>query len=587
MVSINHPCREFVNLHHRYLHKAKELDIPPYPLYFSSISQAERPVNPTEREYGIMKRGLQTPAVLLLGLLVAQCVATLQVYFSNADLHRTLLVLKEAGYLIVPNQQILPRLLTLKPAFWGGLFFTLSIGVLLTFLSWSAAWAWNRLFRGNRLFFLFCLLAWLTSLILINGQGFCLLITLYFIFIPATVFSAAAKLPAQGKDAPAPGRLFLLAPLLLLALLWATQANSNFFLNLRDKLLLSNSVGIKVNDFYYDYAYYPAEAFKSLDQKLLKSCSIGSIQRKPVEQALERTLIAYDYLPVDEARHPADLVVREDNGLLFFQHRGKTILQTNLQEFLASPGKLLGEFSKGTDTCSPFRSFTLLSLLVSLPLMLYAVSFTVFYLVISFVLLTVSYLSRHPSAPSPCPLPQSGGEVYPPSAAPEATRGGGERGPRISAWIASVLCLFLGTALFFYVQGGVKEESIDPARALASDQWETRVAALKLIEQRKLEVGDFEAYPRLMKSHHVAERYWFVRALGTSRRTSTYRDLLSFIDDPNPGVVSMALYSLGQRKDSRAVPEILKRIETSGDWYNQWYAYRALRNLGWKQSRSR
>ena len=163
----------------------------------------------------------------------------------------------------------------------------------------------------------------------------------------------------------------------------------------------------------------------------------------------------------------------------------------------------------------------------------------------------------------------------------------GVRGPRISAWIASVLCLFLGTALFFYVQGGVKEESIDPARALASDQWETRVAALKLIEQKKLEVGDFEAYPRLMKSHHVAERYWFVRTLGSSRRTSTYRDLLSFLDDPNPGVVSMAFYSLGQRKDSRAVPEILKRIETSGDWYNQWYAYRALRNLGWKQSRSR
>jgi hypothetical protein len=64
--------------------------------------------------------------------------------------------------------------------------------------------------------------------------------------------------------------------------------------------------------------------------------------------------------------------------------------------------------------------------------------------------------------------------------------------------------------------------------------WETRVAALKLIEQKKLEVGDFEAYPRLMKSRHVAERYRFVRTLGSSRRTSTHRDLLSFLDDRNP-----------------------------------------------------
>lgn len=514
-------------------------------------------------------------AVLLLGLIVAQCIASLQVYFSNAELHRTLLALKEAGYLMVPNQQILPRFLSLKSAFWGGVFFTLSIGVFLTFVSWSAAWAWNRLFGRNRLFLYFCVLAWLTSLVLINSQGFCILITLYFLFIPATVFVAAAKLSPQGKTPPGYRSLLLLVPLLLLALLWATQADSRFFLNLRDKLLLSNSVGTKISDFYYEYAYYPAEAFKSLDQKLLKSCSIGSIQRKPIEQALERTLIAYDYLPVDGSRHAADLVVREDNDLLLFQRDGKTIVQTNLHDFLASPGRLLEEFSQKADSCSPFRGFTLFSLLVSLPLALYTVCFGLIYFVISFVLLSISYFSRHPAAPSPQPSPPIWG------------RGQGEGGPRISAWIASLLCLLLGAALFFYVHGSAKEESIDPARALTSDHWETRVAALKLIEQKKLEVGDFEAYPKLMKSHYVAERYWFVRTLGSSRRTSTYRDLLTFLDDPNPGVVSMAFYALGQRKDSRAVPEILKRIETSSDWYNQWYAYRALRNLGWKQSRSK
>jgi Ca2+/Na+ antiporter len=522
-----------------------------------------------------MKRAFQTGAVLLLGLLVAQVIATLQVYISNADLHRALLMLKEAGYLIVPNQHILPRLLSFESALWGGLFFTFSIGVFLTFLSWSAAWAWNRLFSRNRLFLFFCLLAWLTSLVLINGQGFCVLITLYFLFIPVTVFVAAAKLSPQGKSPPGYKSLLLLVPLLLLAVLWATQANSRFFLNLRDKLLLSNAVGTKISDFYYEYAYYPAEVFKSLDQKLLKSCSIGSIQRKPIEQALERTLIVYDYLPVDGTGHVADLVVREDNDRLLFQHDGKTIVRTNLQDFLANPGKLMEEFSQKTDPCSPFRSFTLFSLLVSLPLALYAACFSLFYLVVSLLLLTVSCLSRRPSAPSPHPSP------------PDWGRGQGEGGPRISAWIASFLCLILGTALFFHVQGGAKDSSLDLARALTSDHWETRVSALKLIEQKKLEVGDFEAYPRLIKSRHVAERYWLVRTLGSSRRTSTYRDLLSFLDDPNPGVVSMAYYSLGQRKDSRAVPEILKRIETSGDWYNQWYAYRALRNLGWKQTRSR
>jgi HEAT repeats len=525
--------------------------------------------------------------VLLLGLFVAQVIATLQVYVSDLGLHRTLLALKEAGYLIVPNQHILPRLLSFESAFWGGLFFTLSIGVFLTFLSWSAAWAWDRLFSRNRLFLFFCLLAWLTSLALINGQGFCILITLYFLFIPPTVFVTAAKLSPQRKSPPGYRSLLLPVPLLLLALLWATQANSGFFLNLRDRLLLSNSLGSKVSGFYYEYAYYPAEVFKSLDQKLLKSCSIGSIQRKPIEQALERTLIVYDYLPLDGTRHVADLVVREDNDRLFFQHDGKTIVQTSLQDFLASPGKLLEELSQKTDTCSPFRRFTLFSLLVSLPLALYAVCFSLFYFIISFVLLTVSYLSRHPSTPSSQPPAASGTAEGGLPSPPIWGRGQGEGVPRISAWIASFLCLILGTALFFYVRGGVNDNSIELARALTSDQWETRVSALKLIDQKKLEIGDFGAYPTLIKSRHVAERYWLVRTLGSSRRTSTYRDLLSFLDDPNPGVVSMAFYALGQRRDSRAVPEILKRVETSRDWYNQWYAYRALRNLGWKQSRSK
>ena len=206
----------------------------------------------TGRGYGTMKKGLQRLAVLLLGLLLAQCIATLQVHSSNLDLHRTLHMLKEAGYLIVPNQQISPRLLGLNSAFWGGLFFTLSVGVLLTFLSWSAAWAWNRLFRENRLFLCFCVLAWLISLVLINTQGFSLLITLYFLFIPAAVFTASAKLPDRDKRTPASRELLLLIPFLLLAIFWACQVNTRFFVNLRDKLLLTNWLGTKVIDFYYE-----------------------------------------------------------------------------------------------------------------------------------------------------------------------------------------------------------------------------------------------------------------------------------------------------------------------------------------------
>jgi len=88
-------------------------------------------------------------------------------------------------------------------------------------------------------------------------------------------------------------------------------------------------------------------------------------------------------------------------------------------------------------------------------------------------------------------------------------------------------------------------------------------------------------------SPHIAERYWLARALGVSRQSETYDDLIAFLDDPSPNVVSMAFYALGKRGDRRAIKEIMTRIEASDNWYNQWYAYKALRKLGWKQNRSK
>ncbi|MBW1848739.1 MAG: HEAT repeat domain-containing protein [Deltaproteobacteria bacterium] len=87
----------------------------------------------------------------------------------------------------------------------------------------------------------------------------------------------------------------------------------------------------------------------------------------------------------------------------------------------------------------------------------------------------------------------------------------------------------------------------------------------------------------MLKSAHVPELYWLVKALSVSRKAETYDDLLTFLDNPHPNVVCMAFYALGRRGDKSAVKRILKTIEKSDHWYCQWYAYKALRTLGWKQ----
>jgi HEAT repeat protein len=62
--------------------------------------------------------------------------------------------------------------------------------------------------------------------------------------------------------------------------------------------------------------------------------------------------------------------------------------------------------------------------------------------------------------------------------------------------------------------------------------------------------------------------------------------LTRLLDDPHINVRTQALEALAQRKDRAASGQILKHLKTSPEWYDQLYAYRALRALGWNQALS-
>jgi HEAT repeat protein len=160
-------------------------------------------------------------------------------------------------------------------------------------------------------------------------------------------------------------------------------------------------------------------------------------------------------------------------------------------------------------------------------------------------------------------------------------------GRHISAISASALCLTIGLLVLIYFQanrsGNIEIKSI-PA-ALRSNDTSVRIAALKTIRQKKLDVADFPSYPQLLKSPHARERYWLAVAMATSRSRKSYLDLLNFLEDNNTNVRSMAFHSLGARNNREAIQPILEKIKISQDWYAQLYAYRALRSLGWKQKK--
>ncbi len=454
----------------------------------------------------------------------------------------------EAGYLALPNQHILARLQAFGPAFYGGLFFTLSVGAGISLFSFAAAWVWDRFFSRHVIPLIVLLFLWVGSLGAVNWNGGSLLVTAYFLVIPITVFCFSLSwMPPRTGRRPWRRGIAGLVPLALLACLWVPQMGNFFFIDLRDHLLLSNSLGTKITDFYYKYTLYPAEVFKSLDQKILKTCSLDPVRKKSLKRLLERKLLDYDYLNTGGERG-IDLKITEAGRELILENRGRVILKTTVNDFLANQANILKRFSSETDKYALFRKFTFLSILIGLPVTLYIFLYS---LLLSLLCLIFDR--------------------------------------RISSVTASISCLLAGILLLMpvYPDYTGKTDKEDLHRVLASGCWQERVAALKTIRKERIDASDFAPYHRMLSSPYIPERYWLAKALGVSRRHETYKDLSGLLDDPSPVVVSMAFFALGQRGDRKAVPEILKRIETSYHWYPQWYAYKALKALGWKQTRSK
>jgi hypothetical protein len=486
-------------------------------------------------------------AILFLGLGMAQILAVIQVYLSNIDLHNTVSAVSAAGYVAIPNNQVLPSLRHLWPAFAGGLFFTLSIGAAVSLGSMAAAWFWARAFNCRKFILILFLLAWAGFLASLNIRGFTLMPTLYFLLIPPVLFLLTAKGGSQTNiQSKVLSRVACLLPIPLLALLWFTQFDDAMFVDLRDNLLLSNVIGQKFCQFYYNYTLYPAEAFKSLDQKSIRTCRLDNIPNRAIYTKLVNNLLANDYFPLPDT-DPVDLTISQKEDFLSFEAGDRRIFQVSVNRFIDGPNKSLHRYSQATDRHTVFRQFTFLSILIGFPVLIYIVVHTVFYC------LGIIFLNRI-----------------------------------AAALTASAMCLLIGVIVLIYFQAN-RSANIqigDISEALNSENVYARIAALKIIERKKLEIAGYREYPLLRKSRIPQERYWFVRALAVSRRPATFFDLLTFINDQNINVRSMAFYSLGLRNNRAAIGPILKKIEVSLDWYTQMYAYKALRTLGWMQTKS-
>lgn len=515
-------------------------------------------------------------AIIFCGLAIAQLVAMLHVWVSNQSLHSLLAAIKAAGYFPIPGDLVSPSLTSIEASILGGLFFTLTLGagvtlicVAATYISLSGAKINLRKFVHSKnydqarykMWFDFALnvnfwviisiVFWILLLIKLNIDGICLIESLYLIAIPIVVAPLTYLWVKLSKFKQRRNQILILiawiAPVIVLTLIWTTQWDKNIFIRIRDHLLLENRVGRAINDFYYRYTLYPAEAFKPLSQKMLKTCFLTGIGDSKKALTLERILRRQDYLAVSTP-DSADIIVGGNGPNLLINIRNRPPLEVPFNEFMSNSSSILEKLSLQKDSKKFFRSLIFYSLISGFPVVLYALLYGLLYGCLKVIIRPVN-----------------------------------------AAAATSCLCFLAGLALFWPVwQSEVSPDDIvDLSAALSSNHWKVRLSGLQEICAQKKDISDFSQYKKSKESPHISERYWLARALAVSTGPGTYEDLLLLSRDSHPNVQCQAFYGLGRRKQHNAISYIYSAIKASDHWYVQWYGYRALRSLGWMQPQSK
>ncbi len=495
-----------------------------------------------------MKRIIFPATVLAAGLSLSQAIFFFFVYRSNLALHAKLMAMDAAGYLIVPNQIITAGLTRFLPAFYGALFFTLTVGAGLCIAAMAGAWLYSRVFKGNPRFAILFMILWLAAVVAVNAGGFSFFASIPLLLIPPFVFIACVyHMPAEIRPQ---GRLVLflqVACVVVIALVWLPKTDRDIFIEIRDNMLLSTGVGTAFNDFYYRYTLYPAKLFKTPGQKLIVPACTNDISDDALKARVDRMLAAHDYLPV-QGSGPCDLYVTLENDRLTFSTHGKGVLKATVSDFFQTPRSVLWDFSQQTDNQGFFRLITFYSLFAALPLAL----FILFHGLICVLLFM---------------LPQ----VF------------------LRHGLATLICLFmgLGAAVPLYLGTDAPMTTRDEIQAgLLSGDRQLQRRALMAISQSSMDPMTFKMNSRISGSQHVPVRYWFAAALGNGRGPEAADLLWRMLDDPHPNVVCSAYSSLGRVGGRGDAEKIIQRIAASDHWYVQWYAYRALRQLGWIQKPS-
>ena len=389
---------------------------------------------------------------------------------------------------------------------------------------------------------------WSVPLVFVNLDGIHIFPSLYILVIPiGVVISYFLGLGGKPDPSRVLNRLLPVYPIVLLGVLWGTQASSRLFVNIRDYLLLSNPVGTAINDFYYHYTLYPADTFRSLEQKIQRTGRVEGIEDPRLKARLENLLLRFDYLTAPDLQRVDLRIVKNGNDLVFYR-ADDPILRSRTAEFFSRPNRYLRDFSRKTDRYTNFRALTFLCIIFAFPIFLYVCG-------IGLVCYLLGLFFEKKRAET----------------------------------ITAIVCFGFGALLFLPVYSGsrINIDATGLKSALQSRNWRENVAALRFIAQENPGPEKFAGLEHLSSSRFIPVRYWAARALAHGRDPAAEETLLALSNDPEPIVACQALWALGRRGNKNVMEKIRLKVQTAQSWYVQRYGYIALRALGWRQPASK
>ncbi|MFW6334994.1 MAG: HEAT repeat domain-containing protein [Desulfosalsimonas sp.] len=483
-------------------------------------------------------------AVLAGGLAMSQALFTIIVHASNLKLYAELAALKSAGYLVVPGDNVISRLDSVSTAFCGAVFFTVTTGAGLTVAGFAAGWLKRRIFPESLSFTILAACLWVGAVAACNLKGLNLHVTAVFLLVPLAVYSATLQWLPENQRGLWPAKAVHLVVVGAAAAGWLLSLQPEVFLDIRDRMLLSNRAGQYVNDFYYKYTLYPAEAIKPQSARLINACRTEIRLDRQISEKVASALVENDWLPVSNAAVSLITLKSGPDGELVFREGGKTVFKTDVETFLSWPRKILDSVSQNSDNAGFLRSFTFVSLITAFPLGLYIFLHCGLCILLSMV-----------------------------------------RSVKWRSISASIICLGVAGAVLvqFYPQGGGCPQNNTLKACLESRDPHKQRDALKTAANRKIPPDTVGMSPELAASPHVPVRYWLAASLEHSQIPAAGKILMELTGDPPPNVACMAYSVMGKTGSSKSADFIKSRIGKIKHWYVQQYAYNAMRNLGWKQ----